>query len=510
MISDSYKKILVSGTILLFVGTGILPSVYGGVKGNYSGDAISSLIPDDSLLDVQYIYNITRSLSNIVYTEYDEANGEIAKGREYGSKGERKAAEILAENMTKLGLFTKLEKIENVPLAAGCSKLTHKTDILDYKLVITDKNSGIKEVVDCGPCPSKIGPHGKLFRTSYNFSYTGLKIRREHPNLSESKEDYVLIYGASYKPKSGDVTCGGIKFYLSCLKNDLKSLRKYMFHPHFKGYICFDFNNDTHDMLHPDIASVSGPLFFINGSVGRRINNSIDDFTVDFYLNQRENKSAISYNVIGQLNGTDPSKTVIVDCLYDCWWDQGTADAAIGMGIVMGIAKYFTDHNIKPKYNVKFIGFAGEEFGMRGALYYEAVHPREKIIYVIDLNQVGFKQDYPRLQLEVVANKKTFLNEIREVVERTDYVNRTGNVTDLKLSYLKIGHISDDRIFAVKRPLSCNTVCFLKGGPWLLHHRDGLGHTEGDVLKYFDPLDVAVTGEMVWNVTKYLAVDETL
>jgi hypothetical protein len=509
MISDSLKKILALCIILLFVGTGILPGMSEEIKNTSirSGKQTNGPMSDNGVLDVNYIYNITRALSYIVFTEYDEEHGEIAKGREFGSKGEHKAAEILAENMTKLGLYTTMEKIENIPLVPGCSKLTYKTDVLDYKLVITNKTSGHSEIVDCGPCASVIGPHSKTFKTEYNFSYTGLKVRREHPSLLESKEDYVIIYGANYRPISDDVTCKGLKFYIGCLKNDLKSLKEYLLHPHFKGYLRYDFNNDTHDMLHPSIAGIFSPLFFINGSIGRKINSSIEDFTVDFYLNQRENKSVVSYNVIGQLNGTDPSKTVIVDCLYDCWWDQGTADAAIGMGIVMGIAKYFTDHNIKPKYNVKFIGFAGEEYGMRGAYYYEATHRNENIIYVIDLNQVGFKQEDPRLQLEIVTNTKPFLDELRKVVERTDYVNRTGNVTDLKLSHLRMGHISDDRVFAIKRPLRCKTVCFLKGGPWLLHHRDGLNHMDGDVLKYFDWNDVNVTGEMVWNVTKYLAID---
>jgi len=144
---------------------------------------------------------------------------------------------------------------------------------------------------------------------------------------------------------------------------------------------------------------------------------------------------------------------------------------------------------------------------MVGAHYYEAAHRNENISHVIDLNQMGFKQDKPRLTLEIVTNTKKFLDEIRIIVEQTDYVNRTGNVTDLKLAYQSIGHISDDRIFAIKRPFSCNTVCFLKGGPWVLHHRDGLNHTEGDVLKYFDWTDVSVTGEMVLNVTKYVACD---
>ena len=220
------------------------------------------------------------------------------------------------------------------------------------------------------------------------------------------------------------------------------------------------------------------------------------------------NHSIISYNVIGLLKGTDPTKTVIVDGLYDCWWNQGTADGAMGMACVLGIAKYFVDHNITPKYNLKFIGFAGEEYGMRGANYYEAAHRKENIINVVDFNQIGMTQVEPRLRLEVVTNTPQFRDEIWEVVKRTDYVGRTGNVTDIIPNYLRIGHVSDDRPFAISRPFRVKTVCLLKGGRWVLHHRDGVGHTEGDVLKYFNWTDVSVTGEIGLNITKYLVLEQ--
>jgi len=512
------NKISINIFIVLLLTINILsPHIYGKTEPTENLQDLNELqyiksIINESLLDLQFIYNITENLSKIIFTEYNESAGEIAKGREFGTKGEHKAAEILYENMTKLGLYTTKEKIENIPNVPGCSKLTHKIEILDYKLIITNETSNYSETVDCSPSFTICGPRGKPFKNDYNFSYTGLKVRREHPSLLENKEDYVLIYNASYPAKvngSDDITCGGLKFYIGSLKKILNSLKDYLLRPHFKGYLCYDFNNDTHDMVYPTLTLAGGftHLFFINGSIGRMINSSVEDFTVNFYINQSYNDSVISYNVIGQLNGTDPSKTVIVDCLYDSWWTQGTADAAIGMGIVMGIAKYFTDHNIKPKYNLKFIGFCGEEYDMLGAYYYEATHRDENIIYVIDLNQVGFKQEKPRLKLEIVTNTKPFLDEIRKVVERTDYVNRTGNTTDLKLAYQRIGHISDDRVFAIKRPFSCKTVCFLKGEEWLLHHRDGLNHNEGDTIQYFDWNDVSATGEMVWNVTEYLAVN---
>jgi hypothetical protein len=486
--------------VLLFVGTGVLPGISGNTKEAADTNIVlddeldSCSLTDDSVLDVTYIYNITKALSDIVL--------EIAQGREFGTEGEHKAAEILYENMTKLGLYSWKEQIRNIP---RCPKVANKVEILDYKLVITNKTSGYSEIVDCSPCVSLNGPRGKPSEINYNFSYKGLIVRREHPSLKDDNEDYVLISGQDY-PKLIDpnhVTCKGYKFYIDLLKTEIKSKKDYFFHPHFKGYLYYDLNNDTHDQG----GNKCAPQFLINGSVGRRINSSVGDYTVDFYLKQQFNKSVTSYNVIGLLNGIDPSKTVIIDCLYDCWWDQGTADSAIGMAMVLGIAKYFKEHNITPKYNLKFIAFGGEEYGMRGSTYYEAAHKDENIIYVIDLNQLGFKQEEPRLKLEIVTNKRKFTDEIWNIVKRTDYVNRTGNVTDIKPFTQLMGHISDDRPFAIKRPFSCKTVCFLKGGSWLLHHRDGLNHTEGDVLKYFDWNDVSVTGEIVLNVTKYLTMD---
>jgi hypothetical protein len=214
--------------------------------------------------------------------------------------------------------------------------------------------------------------------------------------------------------------------------------------------------------------------------------------------------------VIGEIEGEDKSKTVIVSSLYDSWWCQGTADSAIGMSMVLAIAKYFKENNVTPKYNVKFIAFGGEEYDLRGAFYYEAIHKREKIVSVIDLNQLGFTQVEPRLSLDIVANKRRFLNEIWEVAQRTDYVKRTGDVTDiLKIWYPSGALPSNGGAFGQKRRL-CNVVCFFKDGGWTLHHRDGLNHTKGDVIDYFNWTDVEITGELILNITRHIAVDSAV
>jgi len=492
------KKILVSWTVLLFVGTSVLPGIgeeirdVNAISGYQTHDLISS---DDSVLDVQYIYNITRALSSIVFTEYDEEKSEIAMGRSFGTKGEHKAAEILLENMTKLGLWTHKERIKSV---FPFYDLTNKIEILDYDVKINNAS-----IEDCYARGIPLNPKDADSEFPHNFSYKGLKILREHPAPEDDNEDYVLI-NRTFTP---DFTFNGESVF-DFLKVNIKSLfgkKNQISHPHCVAVLSYDYlTNDTYDMEGTERAFFT---FFINKSVGEMIDSNAENLTVDFYVKQRFNKSVESYNVIGQLNGTNPTKTVLVCCLYDGWWGQCTADSAIGMAMVLGIAKYFVDHEIKPKYNIKFIGFGGEEYGRIGSRYYQLAHRREKIIYVIDLNQVGFKQDGARLRLEVVANNKLFLEKIWKIVERTDYINRTENTADIVKILSTAGHLSDDRSFALNRHMRCKTVCFLKNGEWYRHHRDGLGHTEGDVLKYFDPLDVAITGEIVWNVTKYFTVD---
>jgi len=507
------RKVLAVELLILLTGAGILPNISGGVKDTDTcfGEQTNGSIPNNGVLDIQYIYNITKNLSDIIFTEYDEEHGEIAKGRFFGTKGEHKAAKILYENMTKLGLYTTMEQITNTP---EHQTLIHEIEVLDYEIKVND------EVVDGYISPAWLGSLSNQNQLNYNFSYTDLKVKKkpQFPFLYNSKlagepKEFVFIdEDPWYNPKTKGIRIPvinplGREFYPYLITKYTKIWR--LFYPNCRGLILYDHNDDTHDMvLLKGKAGNVLPILFINGTTGRKIIENIGDVTINFYLNQSYNDSVISYNVIGQLNGTDPTKTVIVDCLYDSWWCQGTADSAIGMAMVLGIAKYFKENNIIPKYNMKFIGFGGEEYGFTaGSISYEYAHRDENIIYVIDLNQVGFKQEEPRLTLNIIANKLSFLNEIWEIAKKTDYVNKVGNTADIRPVWAPGGAPSDDSPF-VKNRLFCKTVCFLKDTGWKLHHRDGLNHQEGDVLKYFDWDDVNATGEIVLNVTKYLTVGD--
>ncbi len=469
-------------------------------------------------LDVQYIHSISENLSNIVFTEYDESTGEIAKGRAYGTKGEHKAAEILYENMSSLGLWTYKEKIENTKKHP---KLTHEVEIRDYYVKINNKT------VDAYIAPVWIKTKENNYSINYTYEYKDLKVIKPTiiPSigiikqiLSGKIEPFVIIMEDNAFDLDGTIVDYFpplnnfyVNYYFIRVRQKTADIlyswlwNKYM--SYCKGILFYDKNEDCHDMeILKNLNSM--PFIHVNGTNGKKILGDIENARVDFKLEQSLNTSVESYNVIGQLNATNPDNaTVIIDCLYDSWWCQGTADAAIGMAMVLGIAKYFKENNITPKYNLKFIGFSGEEHGFcAGSRYYEDSHSDENIKYVIDLNQLGFWQKNDTLSLEIIANKIGFLKEIWPIVQKADYGTRVNSSDEVTPIWIRNGGPSNSGPFAQNR-IDCKTVCFLKDGGWKLHHRDGLNHTEGDVMKYFDPEDVNVTGEIILNVVKYLTTD---
>jgi hypothetical protein len=468
-------------------------------------------------LDGDYIYNLTEALSNIIFTEYDEENGELAKGRAFGTKGEHKAAEILYENMTDLGLYTVKEQIHNTEDEPD---LITELEIMDCHLKININT------IDTYIAPVWFETTENNNNLNYTYNYTNLKVI-DPPlipgayiatqRLLGKLEPFVIILKDRayypYNPLRNISFLNNWKFnfnVIRTLQGGLPLLYSWLWNQYLeycKGIILYDFNEDCHNMNYLKYNNYI-PFIYINGSDGKKILDDIENTRIDFKLEQRLNTSIVSYNVIGHLNGTDPSKTVVVSCFYDSWWCQGTADSAIGMAMAWAIAKYYVDNNITPKYNMKFIAFSGQEHGLiAGSRYYASAYDIEDVTHVIDLNQLCFWQDEPELKVNFVSNKLVFLAEIYRIVKDTNYVDRVNSSDDIKYVWIKdIGPGSNAKPFILKNP-SCKGVTFVKDSGWKLHHRDGLNHTEGDVLKYYDPEDVDVTGEMVLNIIKYLTTE---
>ena len=521
-----YKKTMAIITLTILLLTGIANCIGAQVEqsSNFLEYSEKTQIPmrkESQRLDNQFIYNITAALSNVIFDAYDEENGEIAKGRAFGTKGEHRAAEIIFENMSALGLQTTMEKLSDRPGIKN-DFIDSKLEIISYKATLNNQD------VECYIAPSWQGHQEDTDELNTTFNYSNLSI---HPlpcfptiinqKMIQENKDFVFIAKDKWNDPNAinpmlhilKSIIDPLKFYMLFHIKSLYLIKKftaawYRFYPKCKGFILYDFNEECHDFIYfpQNTYENSLPIIFINGSLGNKIIQNNTKYKLSFNLQQRYNTSVDSFNVIGKLYVSDTTKTIIVSCLYDSVWNQGTADSAIGMGLVLAIAKYFVENNIVPQYTIKFIAFSGEEYDLRGAFFHEALHKTEKIHTIIDLNQIGFTQKEPLLTLDITANKPRFLNQIYEIAKQGNYVNRTGNAGLRKVTWLSGLIPGNAGAFATNRPL-CNAVCFFKDGGWTLHHRDGKKHTEGDVLKYFNWTDVNITGEIILNITKYCAIN---
>jgi PKD repeat protein len=281
---------------------------------------------------------------------------------------------------------------------------------------------------------------------------------------------------------------------------------------HCRGIILYDQNHNSYEETTGKFAL---PYIYINGTLGDQINQSKQNYRIDFKLSQNQNNNVDSYNVIGQINGTDREHTTLVEVLYDSLWTRGTADAAIGCGMVLAFAKYmkYLEKNLSiiPKQNVRFVFFGGEEEGLKGAFYYED-SSTENITTVIDLNQLGYDQRDPdrSLIMNVATNKIWFKQILDDITGITDYQGRKNDGTVFRTDWTPIGSWSDERAFALKvlkRPY-LTTAMFLKDFNWTRHHHDGENHTAGDTMDFYDESDIRLDMEMIWNVTRFFLYNQ--
>jgi len=426
--------------------------------------------------------------------------------------------------MTELGLITEKERIDNTEYYPNLIK-AYQT--INYELTIWHNNKSKKP--DCFISTKKIN-ETPVHENIETFEIKGLKVKK-YPSTAlewikaiiddKKEEKYVFL-----SEGNRDVLCRDPN---ASLPLDIRIIRK-IFYPvsnpsvgyavirrkiktyflekvfkNCEALMTYQTDHDFHDVA----VTTKGrkqPKIIINGTEGKKILEDIKNYRVDFSIKQMFNESVESYNVIGLLKGKDENKTVIVDCLYDSVFCQGTGDSAIGMGIVMGVAKYFNEHNITPKCNIKFCGFGGEEAGLRGVKYYVDNNSEENVTHVIDMNQVCSNQKWPRLTLNVIFNKLSFMNEIWPIIKDCNYSQRVG-IKDIAKRWFPMGAPSDDKGFTWDRKdknHKVKTVCFLEDFPWIAHHKDGMNHTTGDVFENVYWKDVEVLGEIVIKIVEHL------
>jgi len=481
------------------------------------------------IVNYSYVWKKTAILSDIV------THRNCSKGRAFGTKGEQEAAGLIqdwmnetlgSENVKRDEIKEKWNKWLPWRLwIRGFGKMNKVRKIDKHWINITVIDKKTQNVVE----------HWNLsFNDIEHLCFPFLK----HPlrcnkrlKWCPEKKKFILYYYAD--ERNLNVT--------DCAWNSSNGKKCLILHAHWKdpygwgnastmialnlpkvrAFILVDYDfNDTFFMSPPYPMNYPKPGFSINGSIGRKIENysTNESYEVKARIYSEWHYDYVkSYNVIGELPGRNSSKVDIICAHYDCWWNQGAIDEAAETALVLGIAKYMKkleeEKGIKPEHTVKFVAFAGEEFGFRGSKDYIVKYidkGNEKVRFVInpgnfghidtkditeeDLNgeERGFmlcagKSGFPPWDGEWL--RKLALN-VAESVDYDNYIKRIineiygGKPWKANPSTSIKGEDAD----AFYHTRACEyAVQFSREPTFRGYHRDGANHSKGDVLKPNEP-----------------------
>jgi carboxypeptidase Q len=163
-------------------------------------------------------------------------------------------------------------------------------------------------------------------------------------------------------------------------------------------------------------------------------------------------KDAQSFNVIGEIKGTEkPDEIIVVGAHIDCWdVSSGAQDDGAGCMQVMETLNILKRLSIKPERTIRCVLFINEENGSRGAKEYEkyAEGSTQKHIAAIESDRGAFT---PR-GFYVDSDSTTFekIKSWLPVLEKSgiDWIKKGGSGTDvahLKNCLARLGYASDSQ-----------------------------------------------------------------
>lgn len=194
------------------------------------------------------------------------------------------------------------------------------------------------------------------------------------------------------------------------------------------------------------------------------------ELKVNIKLNCKTLPDAQSYNVIGELTGTEFPNEIIVVGGHSDSWDKGVGANDDGTGIIQSfeVLDLFKRLGIKPKRTIRCVFFINEENGSRGGQKYTeyAMESPEKHIAAIESDAGsgsprGFSFDADSTIIEKVQNWLPVLQ-----LAGIDWVRKGGSgadIEDIKNIIAKIGfspdgqryfdyHHSDNDQFSIIHP----------------------------------------------------------
>lgn len=143
-------------------------------------------------------------------------------------------------------------------------------------------------------------------------------------------------------------------------------------------------------------------------------------------------RNFVEKNVIGVLPGTDEKlkdSYLIISAHYDHLGIgipinndsiyNGALDNAVGVSVLLEIAKAFSKLTVAPKRTIMFIAFTGEEKGLLGSTYYcdNPVFPLYKNIANVNIDGIAFFRDFQSI-IGVGAEHSTLDEKLVETAKR--------------------------------------------------------------------------------------------
>lgn len=170
-------------------------------------------------------------------------------------------------------------------------------------------------------------------------------------------------------------------------------------------------------IINPKMADklFTGTAFTFAEIIKMNEENSIRSFPLNTKLKFKgvfKERDFVAKNVIGLINGSDSdlkNSYLIVSAHYDhlgigipIYGDSiynGALDNAIGISVMLEIAKAFSKLKVKPKRSILFIATTGEEKGLLGSSYYidNPVVPLYKTIANINIDGIAMFKDFQSL-----------------------------------------------------------------------------------------------------------------
>ena len=366
-----------------------------------------------------------------------------------GTCEEKKAANILKEEVEKIGGEAKIEEFD------VCGN-----EITEVKLEVLEPN--YKEYKVTGFLNS--GSTGKEGLVG-DFYYVSTE---STVDLENAKGKIVLINGAMGRNLYKKLVEAGIIGFIT-YNGDLKD------------------NYEDVDIAYPELREPLREIKVLPG-VNMKVHDAVDlvlseATKVKITLNQVE-KQVSSRNVIAEIEGSEKKDEVIVFTAHfdSVRYSTGVYDNGAGSVINMEAYRYFMEN--KPKRTLKFIWCGSEERGLLGSKAYVKAHEEElkNVKFNINCDVAG-----PVLGRDVV-----FATANNEVL---NYCKSLGSEIGFPANYVLDTYSSDGIPFADKGIASVSITRFGSMGTAYIHNRH-------DVIKYLDYKNLEKTGNYLITLAK--------